>query len=270
MIEEQAANQAAKPKLPSVFITGTDTGVGKTVVSALLGLIYQAAGLTVGYLKPVETGAAKVGDELIPADAKFVTAVLGLEDEPIEMLCPYRYEQPVSPHLAVILSKRPVKSPNILECFNYLDRRYDAVIVEGAGGLLVPVSPNYMIADMVRDLGLPLLITARPGLGTINHTLLTVAAALQAELYVEGVVINRYPENPGLVERNNPKAIAEYSGIPVLALVPEIAGLDPENPDIDLLKEAARRLNDTYRLDETLKTLAPKESFTTTNRHYQE
>lgn len=258
MTEKQAAKAKAKPNLPSIFITGTDTGVGKTVVSALLGLIYQEAGLTVGYLKPVETGAAKAGDELIPADAKLVATLFGLEDEPIEMLCPYRYEQPVSPHLAAILSKRPVKSPNIVECFNYLDRRYDAVIVEGAGGLLVPVNPNYMVADMVRDLGLPLLITARPGLGTINHTLLTVAAALQADLHVAGVMINRYPENPGLVERNNPKAIAEYSGIPVLALVPEIAGLDPENPDITLLKEAARRLNETYRLDELLADLTPK------------
>ncbi|MEW6447312.1 MAG: dethiobiotin synthase [Bacillota bacterium] len=259
MTDYQAADRAAKPDLPSLFVTGTDTGVGKTVVSALIGLIYQAAGLTVGYLKPVETGAAKVGDELVPADAKFVAAVLGLEDEPIEMLCPYRYEQPVSPHLAALLSKRPVKSLNIRECFNYLDRRYDAVIVEGAGGLLVPVSPNYMIADMARDLELPLLITARPGLGTINHTLLTVAAALQADLHVAGVVINRYPENPGLVERNNPKAVADYSGVPVLALVPEIAGLNPENPETALLKEAARRLNETYRLDRALAALASKE-----------
>lgn len=257
MTEKQAANKV-KPDLPSVFITGTDTGVGKTVVSALIGLIYQEAGLTVGYLKPVETGAAKVGEELIPADAKFVATLLGLEDEPIEMLCPYRYEQPVSPHLAAILAKRPVKSPNIVECFNYLNRRYDAVIVEGAGGLLVPVNPNYMIADMARDLALPLLITARPGLGTINHTLLTVAAALQADLHVAGVVINRYPENPSLVEKNNPKAITEYSGMPVLALVPEIAGLDPENPDITLLKEAAHRLNETYRLDEVLTKFTSK------------
>lgn len=246
----------ARPPLPSVFVTGTDTAVGKTVVAALLGLIYRAAGLRVAYLKPVETGAARQGDELIPGDTKFVAELLELQDEPREMLCPYAFEPPVSPHLAALLAKRTVKADNIRECYRYLERRYHAVIVEGAGGLLVPVGPTIMMADIARELGLPLLIVARPGLGTINHTLLTIAAALRADLQVLGVIINRYPENPGIVEKNNPKAITDFSGIPVLALVPEIPGFNPEQPDYKVLEETARRVNETHRLAEKLASLA--------------
>jgi len=249
---------AARPSLPSVFITGTDTGVGKTVVAALLGLIYRDAGLRVAYLKPVETGAVKQGEELVPGDTKFVAELLALADEPREMLCPYAFEPPVSPHLAALLAKRTVKVNNIRECYRYLERRYHAVIAEGAGGLLVPVGPTLMMADIARELGLPLLIVARPGLGTINHTLLTIAAALRADLQVLGVIINRYPENPGRVEKNNPKAITDFSGVPVLALVPEIPGFNPEQPDYKALEETARRVNETHRLAEKLAALASK------------
>jgi len=256
--ERRTPDAPIKPKLPSLFVTGTDTGVGKTVVSALIGLIYKAAGVTVAYLKPVETGAVRVNDELVPQDTSFVARVLEL-DEPIEMLCPYRFEPPVSPHLAARLANKKIKPETIRECFNYLDRRYQAVIVEGAGGLLVPLKPAYFIADLARDMELPLIITARPGLGTINHTLLTIAAALQAELPVAGVVINRYPENPDPVAKDNPRAISNSSGVPVLALAPEIPGLDTEEPSRALLEETARKIEETHRLGEALAKFAARE-----------
>jgi len=241
-----------RPHLPSLFVTATDTGVGKTVVAALLGLIYQEAGLRPAYFKPVETAAAKEGAELLSRDASFVAGLLELQDEPQKMLCPYAFELPVSPHLAASLAKKQVKLENICECYRYFERRYHAVIVEGAGGLLVPVSPTAVIADIARELGLPLLIVARPGLSTINHTLLTIAAALRADLPVIGVVLNRYPENPDLVEKDNPKAIADFSGVPVLATVPEIPDFDPARPDYAALIAAARRVNETHRLAEKL------------------
>ncbi|MEW6192123.1 MAG: dethiobiotin synthase [Bacillota bacterium] len=247
----EAPARTEKPSLPSLFITGTDTGVGKTIVSALISLIYRAAGATVAYLKPVETGTARVGEDLIPGDTTFVASLLEL-NEPEEMLCPYRFEPAASPHLAARLANRKIKPTVIEECFKYLERRYNAVIVEGAGGLLVPLKPGYLMADLVRDLGLPLVITARPGLGTINHTLLTIAAAVQAEIPVAGVVINRYPENPDPVAKDNPRTISSFSGIPVLALVPEIPGLDPRRPHRALLEETARSLEETHRLVEAL------------------
>jgi dethiobiotin synthetase len=259
LTETQTANKATTQKLPSVFITGTDTGVGKTVLAALLGLIYQEAGLNVAYFKPVETGAAANNGELVPGDTQFVAAVLGL-NEPIDVLCPYCYEPPVSPHLAARLARKPVKPEVVEKCFNYLDRHYDAVIVEGTGGLLVPLRDGYMVADVAGSLGLPLIIAAHPGLGTLNHTFLTIASALRVDLALAGVVLGRYPENPGPAAKDNPKAIADFSGVPVLALVPEIPGLDLTRPQHALLKEAALKLNALYRLDEALAKLAPEET----------
>jgi len=250
---------ATKPKPPSLFITGTDTGVGKTILSALIGLIYKATGLTVGYLKPVETGAVSVNGELVPPDASFLARVLGLEDEPLEMLCPYRFELPASPHLAARLAGKRIKPDVIRECFNYFDRRYDTVIVEGAGGLFVPLKSEYLVADLARDLKLPLVIAARPGLGTINHTLLTIAAALRAGLAVAGVIINRYPVDPDPVVKDNPKAITFFSGVPVLALVPEIAGLEKREPVLRLIEEAAAKVEETYRLSVALARRAVQE-----------
>ncbi|ACX52922.1 dethiobiotin synthase [Ammonifex degensii KC4] len=217
--------------LPSLFVTGTDTEVGKTVVSALLGLIYRQEGMRVAYLKPVATGGN--------ADPSFVARILEL-DEPQDIICPYVFEQPFSPHLAARLAGRQIRRDIISECYAYLAKHYDAVIVEGAGGLMVPLGPSYLIADLARDLGLPLLVVARPGLGTINHTLLTLATALQAGLSVAGVVINRYPRNnPDSVAKDNPRIIASFSGLPVLALVPEIEGLDLSSINRKLLEEVA-------------------------------
>jgi dethiobiotin synthetase len=258
LTETLTANKTTAPNLPSVFITGTDTGVGKTVLAALLGLIYQEAGLNVAYFKPVETGAAAENGELVPGDTKFVAEVLGL-NEPLDVLCPYRYEPPVSPHLAARLARKPIKPEVVERCFNYLDRHYEAVIVEGTGGLLVPLRDGYMVADVAGGLGLPLIIAARPGLGTLNHTFLTIASALRVDLALAGVVLGRYPENPDPAAKDNPRAIADFSGVPVLALVPEIPGLDPRKPQRDLLKDAALKLNALYRLDEALAKFVPEE-----------
>lgn len=248
----------SKPVLPSLFITGTDTGVGKTVLSALLGLIYQAADLKVAYFKPVETGARREENGLVPEDTKFVATVLGLE-EPFDVLCPYCFEPPVSPHLAAHMAKKPIRREVITECFEYLQKFYDAVIVEGTGGLLVPLADSFLVADLASELALPLLITARPGLGTLNHTFLTIASAVQVNLKLAGVVLNRYPEDPDLAAKDNPKAISKFSGVPVLALVPEIPGLDLQEPRREPLAKEALKLNERYRLDQVFAKFAARE-----------
>jgi len=215
-------------KLPSVFVTGTDTGVGKTVVSALLGLIYSHLGVKTAYFKPVATG----GD----GDPRFVASILGLA-EPLERLCPYVFTQPCSPHLASRLEGKPIEMAVILESYTYLSQKYQAIIVEGAGGLLVPLGSGRFISHLVQDLSLPLLVVARPGLGTLNHTLLTLAVAGVQGLKVAGVIINRYPSLPDPATKDNPGTIAELSGSPVLALVPEMA---ESNLDILQLEKAAQ------------------------------
>ena len=146
----------------------------------------------------------------------------------------------------------PVNPAVVEKAFTYLKQSYDAVIVEGTGGILVPIRQGYLVADLISDLGLPVIIAARSGLGTINHTLLTVSAAVQADLKVAGVVLNRYPSKPGIIEKDNPKAITAFCGVPVIALVPEIEGLVWEIPERALLEKVAERVNEKYRLTETL------------------
>lgn len=242
-------------KLPSLFITGTDTEVGKTVITALLGLLYQDAGLKVACFKAVQTGAVRRANGLLAPDVLFYAAMLGL-DEDLKTFCPYVFEPPLSPHLAARLAGVKIDPARIGEHYTALAGRYDAVLVEGAGGLMVPLGENYFIRDLISDLGLPTLVVARPGLGTINHTLLTVTCARQASLTVAGVAINRYPSAPDPAAQDNPAAIATLGKVNVLAVVPEIATLDNEVRSRPALLAAARRLEKTYRITAELENLA--------------
>ncbi|RKX59096.1 MAG: dethiobiotin synthase [Thermodesulfobacteriota bacterium] len=204
-------------KISSVFITGTDTEVGKTVVSAILGLAYKMQGINIGYFKPVQSGAKGY----IPPDAKFCQEILDLNISP-EKLCAYIFEPPVSPHLAAKWVGIEIDPQYILEYYQKLKNKYDALIVEGAGGLLVPLKNNFFMRDLIIMLKLPLIIVARPGLGTINHTLLTLECARNAGINVLGIIINRTPLKPDPMIEDNIKTIANMGNIKILAVIPEI------------------------------------------------
>ncbi len=168
-----------------VFVTGTDTGVGKTLVACALVRALRSRGLDVGVMKPVETGVGAAG----PLDARALREAAGVAD-PLELVCPFALALPAAPTVAAADEGRDVDLEAIERAFATLAARHACMVVEGAGGLLVPVADGASIADLAHTLALPLLVVARASLGTINHTLLTLEAARARGIRVAGVVFS--------------------------------------------------------------------------------
>ena len=201
-----------------IFVTGTDTGVGKTIVAATLALVLRMRGVNVGVMKPVTSGCREEGGRLVSEDALQLCQAAGVPCS--DDVAPYLLREPLAPAEAARLDGKRIDFARIKASYDRLSAAHDFVIVEGAGGLMVPLAGGLLIADLVRELGLPLLVVARPGLGTINHTVLTCFAALQMELPVAGVIINGMPENPGLAEQMAPHQIGALCGASVLGVWP--------------------------------------------------
>lgn len=224
------------PLPEGIFITGTDTGVGKTVITAALALSLKNAGLGVGVMKPLQSGSSLPG----MTDIEFLRTVLG-EKEPSPDDCTYNFEAPLSPDAAARLAGETIDTGKIKSAYTRLASSRDVVLVEGAGGLLVPVTGGYLMADLARDLSLPVLVVARPGLGTINHTALTIECARGRGLTVLGFVINAFPVSPGLAERTNPGAIIKQTGAPLLGVYPEDASVSVAEGVPGAMAELSRR-----------------------------
>lgn len=240
-----------------IFITGTDTGVGKTIVSALIIRALIKKGIKVGAMKPIETGcirsevrsqkpeARKDNKLLIPSDGMFLKDMAEMGDS-IDLITPIRFEEPLAPMVAAELKKRPVDLDKIFSAYDVLSKKYDFMVVEGVGGLLVPITfvqqndsaterqfkePSaYFVSDLIRDLKLPVIVVARPILGTINHTLLTVNYALREGINILGVIINfnNPPEN-NLAEKTNPKVLKELCPVPIIGMLPYIKDITKKN-----------------------------------------
>jgi dethiobiotin synthetase len=212
-------------ELRGCFVTGTDTGVGKTVVAAAIVARLRALGADVGAIKPLITGLDEPTDPDWPRDHELLARVAG--SEPSEVILA-GFGPPVSPHLAIELAGA---TPPTLEALaggvRALARRGGLTVVEGVGGLLVPLGPDVDVRDLARALALPLVIAARPGLGTISHTLLTLEAARSAGLTVAGVVLTPWPAQPSIMQRSNRETIARRGEVEV-ATLPLVARADPE------------------------------------------
>jgi dethiobiotin synthetase len=202
-----------------IFVTGTDTGVGKTVVSAALAWTLKKSGKRVAVIKPVQTGTNSGG--LI--DIEFTQRVIRT-NYPLDEVCPYRFSFPLAPSVASRIAGEKIDLRKINSAFHNLSLNNDIVIVEGAGGLLVPITDNYLMSDLAHDLGLHLIIVTRPNLGTLNHTLLTTESANHRGLKILGIVINKFPIDPGIAERTNPELILKMTGEPIVGVLP----FDPE------------------------------------------
>lgn len=193
----------------AIFITGTDTGVGKTIVTAALGLALQKQGLNVGVMKPFQCSGN---------DAQFLVKTLGIKDD-IKLVNPYYADEPLAPGIAFKRKKEKINLKKVFAAYQELKKRHDILLVEGAGGLLVPIKDKYLVADLIKDLNIPAIIVARAGLGTINHALLTEKHALKADIDILGVVINGYRGN-NLAEKTNPKVLRQLLSVPILAVLP--------------------------------------------------
>jgi dethiobiotin synthetase len=205
-----------------LLVTGTDTGVGKSILSAALLAAMRAAGEPVRAHKPVVTGLDDPPGAW-PPDHELLGLAAGMS--PLEV-APRRYGPAVSPHLAAELAGTPVSPGELLAAARAAGAAGSTVVVEGVGGLLAPLTDNYSVCDLAAELGLGVLIAARPGLGTINHTLLTLQAARQAGLDVRAVVLTPWPEQPSALESSNRATIAGLGEVEVAGLG-LVAGPDP-------------------------------------------
>lgn len=220
--------------IPGLFVTGTDTEVGKTVISAAIASWFARRGLRVGVSKPLASGCVKRREGLVSEDAEFLAAAAD-SAHPLDIICPVRYAEPLAPAIAAERADEPVDWPAIERSLNLITRDSDVLIVEGVGGIRVPLDPRATTLDLAVALALPVIVVARAGLGTINHTLLTVDSLRHAGLKVAGVVINAYPaEKASIAEESNPRAIEKWGKVPVLAVVPKAdTPLRPQlTPDI--------------------------------------
>jgi dethiobiotin synthetase len=205
------------------FVTGTGTEVGKTVVAAVIARSLAAAGARVAVFKPASSGLED-GSE---PDHALLRRAAG-STQPDDEVTPHRYEEPVSPHLGAELAGEQIDPARLLAAARRASGRADLLVVEGVGGLLVPLTLGYLVRDFARDLGLPVVIAADPGLGTINHTLLTIEAARAVGLTPALVVLTPWPSDPSVVERSNREAIARLGSVQVEPL-PELDLGAPES-----------------------------------------
>jgi dethiobiotin synthetase len=198
--------------LRGLFVTGTDTGVGKSVLAASVCAALAARGERVAAFKPVVTGLDDEPGEF-GHDHELLAAAANAGQAP-EDVAPYRFGPPLSPHLAAELAGERIEPARLLEAA----RAHELLVCEGVGGLMVPITTGYLVRDLAVDLALPMVVAARTGLGTINHTLLTVEAARTAGLRVAGVVMTLWPEEPAEIERSNRETIERLSRVPVSGL----------------------------------------------------
>ena len=213
-----------------IFITGTDTGVGKTITTLVLATLLREQGYNVGAMKPVQCGGT---------DAEFLRKSLRLNDAPAD-INPCFAREPLSPRLAFRREKRSVDVGKILTAYGRLKQKHDILLVEGAGGLMVPLRDDYFVADLVRDLDLELIIVARLGLGTINHTLLTIEQARAQGIAVRGVLFSEASTRQrGIPEKTNPDVIRRLGNVPILGTIPYLKSLRRQ----DIARRCAATVN---------------------------
>jgi dethiobiotin synthetase len=208
------------------FITGTDTGVGKTVVAAALAIVLRESGRDVGVFKPVASGCVRRREGLVSEDAEFLAKAAEVP-ETLEEISPVRFEEPLAPTVAAVRAGVETDLEPVWQAWRRLRDAHEILLVEGIGGILCPVTRAMSVADLAKEFRLPLLVVARSTLGTINHTVLTIEAARARGLAVAGVVVNRYNhESPDLAEMTSPDEIQRVTGVRVLGLVPEDRATD--------------------------------------------
>lgn len=210
-----------------VFVTGTDTDIGKTFVTAGLAAVMQSLGYKAGVYKPFQSGAEEKNGFLISPDLSYVKKL----DFYVETLCTYLLKSPTAPYVAAEIDGVKINLASVSKEYQILKQSCETVLVEGAGGLMVPVTKDCLMGDVAKMLDIPVLIVARPDLGTINHTLLTINQAKVLGLDIVGVVINRYPHGTSdIAVKTAPRLIEEYSDVNILGILPDIPNFEEVKP----------------------------------------
>lgn len=212
-----------------ICIIGTDTGVGKTIVGSSLCSYLFHSGLSVGVFKPAESGLILFSEQN-PSDGDLLKKCSRCP-EPIEKIVPYRLSQPLSPSEASKIDRVSISKDVVFDKLLSLSSCYDFVLMEGAGGLLVPFTDNWLFADLLESLHIPVLVVGRSTLGTVNHTLLTLSELDRRQIPVRGFVLNRVNKLSSLEETSNPSSISRFTKHPFLGIFPFIPEAFRYNPD---------------------------------------
>jgi len=232
-----------------IFISGTDTDVGKSVVSAMLLYMLRENGVNACYFKAALSGALREGERLIPGDGRFVMEFAGIKER-YDRIIPHIYETPVSPHLAGRIEGNQVNRDEVIRKYKELKEDYDYVLVEGAGGLIVPLNDQgYMTRDLLNDLELDVILVSRAGVGTINHTSLSMEYAKGVGIDIQGVILNEYSQENN-VHIDNAKIIEKLNDTKIIMKVPKLTGVDVENLEFGNLKEICLQLISEEILEE--------------------
>jgi dethiobiotin synthetase len=203
-----------------VFITGTNTGVGKTAVAASLAWALRKRKINVGVMKPFATANKAFSKKYRSQDTATLANAAGVNDSDVEMN-PFFYSLAASPLVASQIKREPpVSIEKALQALQNLAKRHDFVIVEGIGGIMVPLTENESVADFAKRAGLSAIIVSTPMLGTLNHTLLTVMACKEFGIDIKGIIVNKMPKKPSPVEQKVPETIERLTGVRVLGTLP--------------------------------------------------
>jgi dethiobiotin synthetase len=229
-----------------LFITGTDTGVGKSIVTGGLAGLLRKQRINVGVMKPVETGCLHDDGSFSPADAQFLKDMSGV-DAPLEEIVPYQFKEPLAPSVAAEREGITIDTNQLVKKFEHISRHHDVMLVEGAGGLLVPLYQRFLFIDLVKRFKLPVLIVSRATLGTINHTLLTLQAARAEKVPVAGIVINNLSPEKNAASETNPEVIARLVDVPVWGVLPYQVDIQPHFSCREtIIKLVRSHLNEEY------------------------
>lgn len=193
-----------------IFVTGTDTNVGKTFVACGIAAALKRRGIDVGVMKPIATGDRN--------DARLLARAAGTSD--LDLINPIFLKPPLSPNVAARISRRTISLDKVWNAFRTLRARHDVLVIEGIGGLLVPILDRYFVADMVRRMRAAVVVVTRSSLGTLNHTLLTLQAAKHFKLDVRGLVVNHLSPRQTLAEKTAVKALKAVCSVPILGVLP--------------------------------------------------
>lgn len=214
--------------MKGLFITGTDTGVGKTILSALLLAEIRRRNFNAAPIKPVQTGC---GGNVPDLDYSLSMAGMNVSADDYRNMAPYTYEPACSPHLAAELAGNEIDIAEMVIAARTLASEYEFIIAEGAGGIMVPLTRLETTLDLMQALKFPVLIAARPGLGTINHTLLSIRALRSDELEIAGVVfVASENTEPGVIEEDNAVTVEQFGKVPILGTIPYCPQLASPNP----------------------------------------
>ena len=205
-----------------VFITGTDTGVGKTFFACKLAALLRDSGYRVGVMKPAESGCAEREGKLYPEDATLLKKASASQD-PLDKICPYQFREPLAPNVAAQREGITLDIDRLIDVYNEISSTHDITLVEGAGGLMVPLLPSYTYADFARVLKLPVLVIAANRLGMINHLVLTLEHARCKGLSVLGYVLNRLESGASLAAETNREALSTLTAVICAGELPYVA-----------------------------------------------